>query len=84
MIQFGLTSRVVERFGILVALTLLPTLMLSGSIALLTTAVTGLSTLLAISVSKGAETILRYTVTDSTMQLMYLPLPTLVRVERKL
>ena len=42
MIQFGLTSRVVERFGILVALTLLPTLMLSGSIALLTTAVTGI------------------------------------------
>ena len=34
MIQFGLTLRVVERFGILVALTLLPTLMLSGSIAL--------------------------------------------------
>ena len=83
MIQFGLTSRVVERFGILVALTLLPTLMLSGSIALLTTAVTGLSTLLAISVSKGAETILRYTVTDSTMQLMYLPLPTLVRGRAK-
>ena len=34
LIQFGLTSRVVERFGILFALALLPTLMLSGSIAL--------------------------------------------------
>ena len=83
MIQFGLTSRWLSCFGILVALTLLPTLMLSGSIALLTTAVTGMSTLLAISVSKGAETILRYTVTDSTMQLMYLPLPTLVRGRAK-
>ena len=83
MIQFGLTSRVVERFGILFALTLLPTLMLSGSMALLTATFTGLSTLLAISVSKGAETILRYTVTDSTMQLMYLPLPTLVRGRAK-
>jgi len=83
LIQFGLTSRVVERFGILFALALLPTLMLSGSVALLTTAITGISTLLAISVSKGAETILRYTVTDSTMQLMYLPLPTLVRGRAK-
>ena len=83
IIQFGLTSRVVERFGILVALMLLPTLMLSGSLALLGASVTGLSMLFSISISKGAETILRYTVTDSTMQLMYLPLPTLFRGRAK-
>ena len=59
-----------ERFGILFALHYYR-LNAFGFNSAPTTAITGLSTLLAISVSKGAENILRYTVTDSTMQLMY-------------
>ena len=45
-----------------------------GSIGLLM-APAVLSGLWAVSVSKGSETVLRYTITDSTMQLLYLPLP---------
>ena len=40
--------------------------------------------LLAISVSKEQKRFSGTTVTDSTMQLMYLPLPTLVRGRAKL
>ena len=73
-IQFTVTARLLERFGVLPALLLLPIAMGIGSIGLLM-APAVLSGLWAVSVSKGSETVLRYTVTDSTMQLLYLPLP---------
>ena len=73
-IQFTVTARLLERFGVLPALLLLPIAMGIGSIGLLL-APALLSGLWAVSISKGSETVLRYTVTDSTMQLLYLPLP---------
>ena len=73
-IQFTVTARLLERFGVLPALILLPIAMGMGSIGLLL-APALISGLWAVSISKGSETVLRYTVTDSTMQLLYLPLP---------
>ena len=73
-IQFVVTARLLERFGVLPALLLLPIAMGAGSIGLLLAPLL-VPGLLAVSVSKGSETVLRYTVTDSTMQLLYLPLP---------
>jgi HEAT repeat protein/MFS family permease len=78
-IQFGLTARILERFGVLFALLLLPITMLAGSIGMLT-AFAGLATA---SLTKGSEVALRYTVNDTTLQLLYLPLPTQVRGRAK-
>ena len=68
MIQFGLTSRVVERFGILVALTR------CHSYALWFHRIADhrdhWDVHPTLFPSAKGETILRYTVTDSTMQLM--------------
>lgn len=80
-IQFFLTSRILERFGLLVALLLLPITMLSGASGLL--AVPLVTALAAITFTKGAENCLRYTVNDSTLQLLYLPLPAQLRGRAK-
>jgi len=76
-VQFFITARLIERFGVLFALVLLPAGMLFGSAGLL--AVPLISGLWAASATKGSENVLRYTVNDSTMQLLYLPVPTAVR-----
>lgn len=70
IVQFGLTSRLLERYGVLVTLLLLPIGMLSGSIAMLF-----LPSLLAATWVKGAENVLRYSVNDATTQLLYVPVP---------
>lgn len=81
IIQFVFTSRILEHFGLLVALTLLPSAMLTGSLGL------GLAPLLPalmmVVFTKGSENCLRYTVNDSTLQLLYLPLPASVRGRAK-
>ena len=80
-IQFFVTSRLLERFGILVALIMLPLAMFMGSIGLLAMPLAlGLWT---ISFTKGSENVLRYTVNDSTLQLLYLPLPSHLRGRAK-
>ncbi len=81
IIQFFFTSRILERFGVLVALILLPIAMLGGSAGVL--AVPAISALWAAGATKGAENVLRYTVNDSTLQLLYLPLPTQIRGSAK-
>lgn len=80
-IQFFITARILERFGLLVALVLLPSFMLLGS-ASLALAPLALS-LAAVTFTKGSENCLRYTINDSTLQLLYLPLPTALRSRAK-
>ncbi|MBI2372500.1 MAG: HEAT repeat domain-containing protein [Deltaproteobacteria bacterium] len=81
MVQFFLTTRLLERFGIVVALLVLPTSLAIGSIGLLMVPlVPGLS---AAALAKGAENVLRYTVNDSTMQLLYNPVPSDLRGRAK-
>lgn len=81
IIQLFFTARILERFGVLVALALLPLGMLMGSGGLLLVPVfSGLS---MVSMTKGAENVLRYTINDSTLQLLYLPLPAHLRGRAK-
>lgn len=78
VIQFGFTNRLLERFGVLVALSILPLLMFSGSVWMLLA-----PGLYAASMLKGSENTLRYTVNDATMQLLYVPVPTNMRARAK-
>lgn len=80
VIQFTLTSRILERFGVLFALLLLPLCMLGGT----ATIVLGMMLpLAAATFTKGSENVLRYTVNDSTLQLLYLPVPSEIRGRAK-
>jgi len=78
LVQLLVTGRMLERFGILVALLLLPGSLLIGCAAWLI-----LPGILAASLLKGADTMLRYTVNDATMQLLYLPVPVYQRGKAK-
>lgn len=69
-IQFFLTGRVLERFGILFALLILPLFLFGGAIFWLIRPI-----LLSATCLKGADAVLRYTVNDSTTQLLYTPVP---------
>jgi len=83
-IQFFATSRLLERFGVLPTLLLLPCFMLTGSLSVIIAPMLGVfSGLWAASITKGSENVLRYTVNDSTLQLMYLPVPTHLRGRAK-
>ncbi len=70
LIQLFCTSRILQHFGLLPALLLLPCAMLGGSAALFI-----LPSLLTVTLAKGSENVLRYTVNDAAMQLLYLPVP---------
>ena len=74
VIQFFITGWLLERKGIVVALLLLPTVLVLGASAMLF-AVPLISVLTAATMTKGAENVLRYTLNDSTVQLLYTPVP---------
>lgn len=77
-IQFLLTGRLIQRFGILVCLLLLPVSLVAGSSLFLLVPV-----LWSVTLVKGADTVLRYTVNDATMQILYLPVPGRIRGRAK-
>ncbi len=85
IIQFTLTRRILERFGVLFALLLLPLFMLLGTATMISLAfgMTMLGRLGAAALTKGSENVLRYTINDSTLQLLYLPVPSHVRGRAK-
>jgi ATP/ADP translocase len=65
------TSRILSRFGVGTALSLLPVGLSVG-----TSVLTGSpSSLFAATWAKGADNVLRYTISDATTQLLYLPVP---------
>ncbi len=81
VVQLFFVSRILERGGLLVALAILPATLLAGSVGL---GLVPLVPALAMVVfTKGAENSLRYTVNDSTVQLLYLPLPQAMRSRAK-
>lgn len=82
IIQFGLTSRILERFGLLFGLIALPACMLLGSIGLLSVPLV-VSGLWAVAFTKGSENTLRYSVNDTALQLLYLPVPSHIRGRAK-
>jgi ATP/ADP translocase/HEAT repeat protein len=79
LMQFGLTGRLLERFGVVVSLLVLPLFLLAGSAGL----VLGVSAFFMAVLSKGAENTFRYSIYDATMQVIYTPVPGHVRGRAK-
>src|SRR5581483_8326176 len=76
--QLLLTTRFVRRFGIGTSLVLLPTVILLGSAGLLI-----FGTLTAAVALRGCDQILRYSIDRSTTELLYLPIPTRIKLRVK-
>lgn len=74
---FG-TSRLLNRVGVIGSLAVLPVSLGLGSAALAI-----FPALWAASMAKGADTLFRYSVNDATTQILYLPVPSQVRVAAK-
>ena len=88
IMQFAITGRVLERFGIVVGLMILPLALFTGSIGMLVGvsvyAIGVTKATFAISVlNKGAENSLRYSIYDATMQVIYMPVPGHIRGRAK-
>ncbi len=82
LIQLTVTARLLERFGVLPALLLLPVLLIVG-VATLIFLPAFIPALWAAGFLLGSEKILRYTINDSTLQLMYLPVSPHIRGRAK-
>ena len=76
--QLFITSRILKRFGIGAALFVLPVLLMAGSAGLLLT-----GSLVAATLLKGSDKIFRYSVDTSALQLLYLPIPSGVKLQAK-
>jgi AAA family ATP:ADP antiporter len=76
--QLLLTTRLLRRFGIGKALFVLPVAVLAGSVGLL-----AVGTLAAVVALKGTDQVLRYSVDKSTAELLYLPLPSRLKIQIK-
>jgi ATP:ADP antiporter, AAA family len=78
LFQLLLTARFLRRFGIGTALFVLPVIVLLGSTGLL-----ALGTLGSVVALKGCDQVLRYSLDKSTTELLYLPIPTRVKLQVK-
>ncbi|HEY8233979.1 MAG TPA: Npt1/Npt2 family nucleotide transporter [Vicinamibacteria bacterium] len=76
--QLLLTSSVLRRLGLGPVLFLLPIGLLGGSAGLLT-----LATLAAAVMLKGVDKVLRYSIDRPAMELLYLPVPTAIKLPAK-
>jgi ATP/ADP translocase/HEAT repeat protein len=76
--QLFLTSRVLKRFGVGVALFVLPVSLVAGSVGLLVWGSLAAATLL-----RASDKIFRYSVDSSALQLLYLPVPAGVKLRAK-
>jgi len=70
LVQFLLTNRVLERFGLVAGLLLLPLAMGGGSLAFL---VSG-GALWAMALPRGTDMTLRFTVNDASLNVLFLPI----------
>ncbi len=77
-VQLFLTGRVLERFGVLVALSILPLSLLLGSAAIFVAPLA-----IVAAFAKGSDGVFRYSVNDVTLQLLYLPVPPQSRMKAK-
>ncbi|MGB7220006.1 MAG: Npt1/Npt2 family nucleotide transporter, partial [Vicinamibacterales bacterium] len=68
--QFFLASRLLRRFGLGVALLVVPVALTFGSLGVLVS-----GTLLTAVLLKGSDQVLRYSVDRSSVELLYLPIP---------
>ena len=79
LLQFVLAAHLMERFGILPALLLLPVTIGVGATAILASG----GALWAVVIPRAADVALKYTVNDSTFNLLYLPLSRRLRLKSK-
>jgi ATP/ADP translocase/HEAT repeat protein len=78
--QLGLTGRMLERFGVVVSLLVLPLTLLLGMGGM----IFGVATAFACAIfTKGAENAFRYSIYDATMQVIYTPVPGHIRGRAK-
>jgi ATP/ADP translocase len=78
LVQMVLTSRLLKRYGIGPALLLVPVALLVGS-----TGVILVGTLAAAVILKGVDQVFRYSVDKSSMELLYLPVPSGIKIQAK-
>jgi len=78
LFQLAVTGRIVKRFGIGVSLLILPVAMAVGSVGVLVAPV-----LAAAVVAKGFDWGLRYSINQSTRELLYLPIPRATKAKAK-
>lgn len=78
LLQLLVTTRCLRKFGIGALLFVLPLVVLAGSAGLLV-----LGTLGAVVFLKGGDQVLRYSVDKSTVELLYLPVPSTVKLHAK-
>lgn len=78
LVQVLLTSYVLRRFGIGIALLLLPVGLLTGSLGILVH-----PSLWTAALAKGVDGTLRYSVDQSSRELLYLPVPQAVKTRAK-
>ena len=80
VMQLALTGRILERFGVVAALLLLPVTLLGGLFAMVSSVA---SAFMCAVFTKGAENSFRYSITDATMQMLYTPVPSQARGRAK-
>jgi ATP/ADP translocase len=78
LIQMLLTSRLLKRYGVGPTLLLVPVALLVGS-----TGVIAFGTLAAAVILKGADQVFRYSVDKTSMELLYLPVPSGIKIQAK-
>jgi ATP/ADP translocase/HEAT repeat protein len=78
--QLAITGRILERFGVVSALLILPVMLFAGLVSQILSL---LSAFAAVVFTKGAENAFRYSVYDATMQVLYTPVSTQVRGRAK-
>jgi len=76
--QLLITSKILKRFGVGVALFVLPAALLAGSLGVLAS-----GSLLAAILLRGSDKVLRYSVDTSALQLLYLPVPSRIKLQAK-
>jgi len=78
LIQVMLTGRLLQRAGIIASLLLLPAWLAVGSMLLFVAPV-----LWAVTLLKGADNVLRYSINDAATQVLFLPIPARIRGRAK-
>lgn len=78
LMRLLVVSRVLERFGILAGLLMLPAAMAVGSVALIVQPGAGAAILL-----KSLDQIIRWTITETAMELLWVPIPAALRLRSK-
>ena len=78
IVQFFLTGRILSKFGVLVGLIILPLAIFAGSIGFFMVPV-----LAAIFIPKFADQVFKFTINNTTIQLLWLPAPPKAKKETK-